>query len=482
MAESTDASVMTSFTTPPGTSPPATPGETITVNNFYTITAGPNETTAATVITDELSANIPQADVVVGDGGSYNAGIITWNVGPETGGPDGGLAFGDDSASITIPLDYGQPDIVSISEISIPPGDVNIADNESTASIAVVCFCPGTSVLTPTGGVQVEDLSVGDYVVTATGANRPIRWLGHRSVDCRNHPYPNDVRPVRISAHAFGARRPARDLFVSPGHAICIDVLGEVLIPAIALVNGATVQQVEVDEVTYWHVELESHDIILAENMPAESYLDMGNRGFFQEADVVDLAAAGPDADPAQRTHADFCRPFHGGGPLVDVVKVQLQKRAELNGWSLDCKLDLHLVVDGRRLDPVVRDLTARFHVPSDAKDVWLVSPTARPCDTMASGDHRDLGLYIASLRIDDGFDMRDVAIDDPLLCIGFHEVEDGCRRWTSGRARLPAPLWANCKDDFYLRVELAGLPVPRWTVPAAEVVAAERPRLSIVA
>ncbi len=99
------------------------------------------------------------------------------------------------------------------------------------------------------------------------------------------------------------------------------------LIPAGLLVNGSTIFQVEVDTVTYWRVELETHDVILAENLPAESYLDMGNRGFFKEADVVDLAA-GPDADPAQRTHADFCRPYVDSGPVLDAVRARLEARA----------------------------------------------------------------------------------------------------------------------------------------------------------
>ena len=226
---------------------------------------------------------------------------------------------------------------------------------------------------------------------------------------------------------------------------------------------------------------MDSHDVILAENLPAESYLDMGNRGFFQAADVVDLAA-GPDADPARRTHADFCRPFHGAGPLVEVVRAQLAKRAEGQGWSLSTAVEMHLEVDGRRIDPVVRGLTARFQVPPGANDIWLVSPTTRPSDTMGSGDTRDLGLYIGALHMDDGFGVREVAMDDPLLCIGFHEVEEGCRRWTSDRARLPTALWDGCEDGFFLRIELAGMPVPRWTAPAAEAASTERPRLAIVA
>ena len=103
-------------------------------------------------------------------------------------------------------------------------------------------------------------------------------------------------------------------------------MLGEFLIPAVALINGTTITQEKVDTVIYWHVELENHDIIIAENVPAESYLDMGNRGFFAEADVVTLAAT-PDAQ--ERTHADFCRPFHADGVLVDAVRTRLARRAE---------------------------------------------------------------------------------------------------------------------------------------------------------
>ena len=191
---------------------------------------------------------------------------------------------------------------------------------------AAACFASGTYVSTARGSVAVETLSTEDRVITASGERRPVRWLGHRSIDCRRHPRVADVWPIRIAAHAFSENRPARDLYVSPGHAICVDVGGEVLIPAGALVNGTSIRQVEVDEVTYWHVELESHDIILAENQPAESYLDSGNRGFFREAGVIDIVA-GPDAAAEARSRADFCRPFHIAGPIVDAVRARIGSR-----------------------------------------------------------------------------------------------------------------------------------------------------------
>ena len=76
---------------------------------------------------------------------------------------------------------------------------------------------------------------------------------------------------------------------VSPGHSICVDVIGEVLIPALHLVNGCTIIQTDITKVVYWHIELDEHDIILAEGLPTESYLDMGNRDFFAENQIVAL-------------------------------------------------------------------------------------------------------------------------------------------------------------------------------------------------
>ena len=197
--------------------------------------------------------------------------------------------------------------------------------SEADTPAAVTCYVTGTRIATARGEVAVEALVVGDLVVTASGALRALRWLGHRDVDCRRHPRRDAVLPIRIAAHAFGANCPSRDLYVSPGHSILVDVMGEALVPAGALVNGTTVAQVEVASVTYWHVELDSHDVILAENLPAESYLDMGNRHFFAESGIVSLAAI-PDATIV--THADFCRPFHADGPLVEAVRARLTTRA----------------------------------------------------------------------------------------------------------------------------------------------------------
>ena len=89
---------------------------------------------------------------------------------------------------------------------------------------------------------------------------------------------PHDVWPVRVSAGAFGDAQPGRDLLLSPDHAVFLD---GALIPIRYLINGRTVVQEFAAEVSYYHVELPEHSVILAEGLPCESYLETGNRAAF---------------------------------------------------------------------------------------------------------------------------------------------------------------------------------------------------------
>ena len=340
-------------------------------------------------------------------------------------------------------------------------------------SAVVVCFASGTRIKTTRGEIPVEMLETGESVICSSGAVRPIVWIGQRTIDCARHPRLNEVLPVRVATHAFGENRPTRDLLLSPGHALCIDVVGEVLIPASSLINGTTITQEVVDTVTYWHVELEGgHDILLAENLPAESYLDMGNRDFFAEGEVVVLDAS-PDAAPS--THADFCRPFHAAGPVVDFIRERLAAQASRLGWTVveNPLADLHLLVDGARIEPVVEGLSVRFLVPATAKTVWLMSNTAVPALNGGGADLRTLGVCVGRLVFDEGLGTPQVVLaDDARLCTGFYHIEEGPQRWTAGRARLPAELWAGCRGSFFLRVELVRPALPRWLPPLQHVAA----------
>lgn len=142
----------------------------------------------------------------------------------------------------------------------------------------VVCFAAGTAIACLEGSRPVEALSIGDLVLTASGEARPVRWIGRQAI----RPFFADrlrSDPIRIQAGALGENLPQRDLFVSPDHALFLDGL---LVQAGALVNGSTIRQVAAGaRFTYFHVELEDHALILAEGVPAESFVDNVTRSRF---------------------------------------------------------------------------------------------------------------------------------------------------------------------------------------------------------
>lgn len=157
----------------------------------------------------------------------------------------------------------------------------------------VPCFAPGTLITTPEGERPVESLKVGELVTTAEGNHVPVKWIGHRRiphrfVDARN------AMPVRIAAGALGEGLPRRDLYVSPDHALYVDGL---LVQSQALVNGVSIEQVKTwpeECLEYFHIELAQHDLVLAEGMPAETFVDnVTRRGFDNYDEYVALYGEG---------------------------------------------------------------------------------------------------------------------------------------------------------------------------------------------
>ena len=190
----------------------------------------------------------------------------------------------------------------------------------------VPCFASGTLIAVAAGQVAVEDLREGDLVRTAGGQLCPVVWTGRRSVDLQSHPDPDLVRPVVIRAGAFGPAVPARDLRVSPDHNIAVE---DVLIPAKCLVNGTNVVvDAQATAVTYHHVELATHDLLLAEGLAAESYLDVGNRAALMPGadDPADFASA-VDAKWFD-WEARGCRRLVLVGPEIDRARAHFGARA----------------------------------------------------------------------------------------------------------------------------------------------------------
>lgn len=196
----------------------------------------------------------------------------------------------------------------------------------TTSAVTLPCFAAGTRIAVGNGTVAVEDIAVGDLVATLSGELKPVVWVGSRRVDIARHPHPENVRPVIVRAHAFGDGLPSRDLVLSPDHNVHVE---GVLIPAKCLVNGRNVVLSNQRAVTYHHIELAEHDVVFAENLPTETYLDTGNRASFANA-------------PAMLAHPDF-----GSTP-------------DLNYFTWEARGFARLVLAGPELDRTVALLASR--------------------------------------------------------------------------------------------------------------------------
>lgn len=144
----------------------------------------------------------------------------------------------------------------------------------------VHCFAAGTLIATPEGEVAVEKLQIGDNILTASGETVSVKWLGRHTVS--NASAASNRQPVCIRAGALGYGKPHQDLVVTAGHGLVVD---DLVINASALVNGNTIDYMpwsELDELTtYYHIETDNHEVIIANGIEAETYIDYVDRQAF---------------------------------------------------------------------------------------------------------------------------------------------------------------------------------------------------------
>jgi Hint domain-containing protein len=146
------------------------------------------------------------------------------------------------------------------------------------------CFLKGTQILTPQGERSIEDLRIGDLISTVSGGAKPIKWIGRMRFESDGQALWNEaVAPVKIVRGAFNGVLPHSDLYVSYAHRFLINGL---LIPAGDLINGSSITRLKAtnsDVLEYLHIELQNHDVILANGAPAETL--EGNRIEFDNFD-----------------------------------------------------------------------------------------------------------------------------------------------------------------------------------------------------
>jgi len=171
-----------------------------------------------------------------------------------------------------------------------------VSQSEAEHRGEVICFTPGTQILTPEGTKPIQDLREGDHVQTKDNGAQPIQWMGQRRMSgARLFAMPK-LRPIRIRAGVFGLDEPDSDLLVSPEHrmllkgcvALALFNTPEVLVAARDLLDHDRVcVDSNLREITYVHMLLPQHEILFANGVESESFhpanaalstLDAGDR------------------------------------------------------------------------------------------------------------------------------------------------------------------------------------------------------------
>ena len=351
----------------------------------------------------------------------------------------------------TLTIENGGSPVFTVSDIS-SPGSFSVSDDGHGGTDVTACYVAGTHIATPEGEVLVENLREKDAVLIVAGevaASMPVRWIGHRAIDIPRHPKPETVLPVRILRDAFTGGVPHRDLQVSPEHCIFAD---GVLIPARRLINGATiVQDRHARSVEYFHVEFDTHALLFAEGLPAESYLDTGNRAFYDNAGLAIVLHPEFTVNASLRTwQDDACAPLAVDDAVVEPVWRRLAARAEalcgpIAAPPTSDDPQLRVVVNGRTLRAAsVENDVHTFALPRGADVIHIVSRSGAPALSRPwLDDQRRLGVAVQRIRLRSNGELAEIPVDHPALREGWHKFErHGTRliRWTDGSAALDLP------------------------------------------
>ena len=312
--------------------------------------------------------------------------------------------------------------------------------------LTTICFCTDTQIATPSGEVPVQTLKPGDIVLTAHNGPRTVSWVGTGKV-LATRGKRGVATPVIVRKDALADNLPHRDLHVTKAHSLYID---GVLIPVEFLVNHKSILWDDrAQEVEIYHIELESHDVVIANGVPAESYRDDGNRWLFQNANEGWHL-------PPQEPYA----PVLTGGPVVDAAWQRfLDRTGPRDTTPLTDDPDLHLIIDGQRIDARERrDGAYIFRLPSNPTSVIVASRAAAPSELGTVRDPRSLGVALRRVAIRQGAKYMLIDACDERLTQGFHDYEPADNlRWTNGYAELPIQAFARFDKGAQVMLHLGG-------------------------
>lgn len=159
-------------------------------------------------------------------------------------------------------------------------GAIPLDNTDTSPTTVYICFCGGTDILTPSGYQKIDKLRAGDLVLNDAGDAVPILWVGQSTASREDMQYDPARCPIRIPANSVRAGVPCSDLYVSAQHRVVLEdawtelLFGEarVLMPAAHLVGTIAESILPEDAVTYFHILLADHEIVLANGLMTESF------------------------------------------------------------------------------------------------------------------------------------------------------------------------------------------------------------------
>ncbi len=366
----------------------------------------------------------------------YNVDRVTVASGGYVQSPSvgsGAILSAGPGATLTSPV-VGQGGVLMLDHVALDP-----------------CFLAGTLIQTAQGEVAVENLQIGDEVICLDGEHRftqKISWIGSRQN--QHQPYlPLDQAgyPVCIRKNALADGVPSRDLYMTSEH--CMPFEGA-FIPLRMLVNGTSIYYDTTRPIYhYYHIEMERHAIILANNTPTESYLNTGHRRqFTHQASIPGRIMEIPgdwhsDAALPLNVACDFVQPVHEK-LVARALSLGFESKLQGSGAMTEDPDFCLILENGTRIDPIaIEGARRRFSLPPGVRFVRLASHQARPCDFIGPwvDDRRRFGVCIGEVSLQ---------IADRALPIRTHLdgveregwVAELCElgRWTEGYALLNLP------------------------------------------
>ncbi len=221
---------------------------------------------------DDTFLNVGQGDVIIGGEDADGLDIDTLDL-------RGAAEAANPGGTLTVELDAGNPENGIVRFFDAAGDETGTSEFREIEAI-IPCFTPGTLIATPKGERRVEDLQIGDRIITRDNGIQDIKWIGQRQLDTKELAHAEHLNPILIREGALGNGLPERDMMVSPNHRVLVanDKTAlyfedrEVLVAAKHLTGLEGVDVVEVSNVTYVHFMFDQHEVVLSDGAWTESF------------------------------------------------------------------------------------------------------------------------------------------------------------------------------------------------------------------